>query len=89
MQKKSNEMTEENPEITYERWYPDVPPVMDSQELAELLSTSDQVIRIWAREGVIPSHRAPGARKFKFLRHEIFEWLVEHRYRPDRDDIVG
>jgi hypothetical protein len=28
----------------------------------------------------------PGARKFKFLRHEIFEWLVENRYRPGDDD---
>ncbi|CAN5864698.1 hypothetical protein BH23ACT4_BH23ACT4_10650 [soil metagenome] len=79
-------MTEENPEIPYERWYPDVPPVMDSQKLAELLSASDQVIRTWAREGVIPSHRASGARKFKFLRHEIFQWLVENRYRPEDDD---
>ena len=80
-------MTEASPEITYERWYPDVPPVMDSRELAELLSTSDQVIRIWAREGVIPSHRPPGGRKFKFLRHEIFQWLVEHRYEPGADEI--
>lgn len=83
MPKKPSEMTEETPEITYERWYPDVPPVMDSRELAELLSTSDQIVRIWAREGVIPSHRAPDARKFKFLRHEIFEWLVANRYRPE------
>jgi len=79
-------VTDESPEITYEKWYPDVPPVMDSQELADLLSASDQVIRTWAREGVIPSHRAPGARKFKFLRHEIFEWLVENRYEPGEDD---
>lgn len=80
-----NEVTEESPEITYERWYPDVPPVMDSQQLAELLSTSDQVVRILAREGTIPSHRPPGGRKFKFLRHEIFEWLVENRYDPMLD----
>ena len=80
-------MSEEDPEITHEKWYPDVPPVMDSQELAELLSASDQVIRTWAREGVIPSHRAPGARKFKFLRHEIFDWLVENRYDPDSEDV--
>jgi excisionase family DNA binding protein len=76
-------VAEENPEITYEKWYPDVSPVMDSQQLAELLSTSDQIVRIWAREGVIPSHRAPGARKFRFLRHEIFEWLIENRYEPE------
>lgn len=82
-------MSEEDSKITYERWYPDVPPVMDSQELAELLSASDQVIRTWAREGVIPAHRAPGARKFKFLRHEIFEWLVQNRYEPGGDDMVG
>lgn len=79
-------MTDESPEITYEKWYPDVSPVMDSQELAELLSTNEQIIRIYAREGVIPSHRAPGARKFKFLRHEIFEWLVENRYEPGDSD---
>ena len=81
-----SEVSEESPQITYEKWYPDLPPVMDSQELADLLSASDQVIRTWAREGVIPSHRAPGARKFKFLRHEIFEWLVENRYDPQDDN---
>lgn len=57
---------------------------MDSRELADLLSTSDQIVRIWAREEVIPSHRAPGTRKFKFLRHEIFEWLIENRYKPEQ-----
>jgi hypothetical protein len=43
------------------------------------------VIRSWVRDGVIPSHRSPGGRKFKFLRHEIFQWLVENKYEP----IVG
>lgn len=81
-------MTRESPESTYEKWYPDVPPVMDSRQLAELLSSSDQVIRAWAREGVIPAHRPPGGRKFKFLRHEIFAWLVESRYVPE-DDSCG
>ncbi len=89
MRKKPIEMAEESPEITYERWYPDVAPVMDSRELAELLSTSDQVIRTWAREGVIPSHRPPGGRKFRFLRHEIFEWLVENRYEQEGDDTTA
>lgn len=77
---------EEDPETIYERWYPDVPPVMDSRQLADLLSTSDQVIRIWARDGVIPSHRPPGGRKFSFLRHEIFDWLIENRYVPEEDN---
>jgi excisionase family DNA binding protein len=79
-------MPEESPEITYEQWYPDVPAVMDSQQLADLLSSSDQVIRSWARDGVIPSHRSPGGRKFQFLRHEIFQWLIENRYEVHSGD---
>lgn len=79
-------MANESPEVIYEKWYPDVPAIMDSRQLAALLSTSDQVIRSWAREGVIPAHRPPGGRKFKFLRHEIFAWLVDHRYTPGKDD---
>ena len=78
-------MSDETPEITYDDWYPDVPAVMNSSQLADLLSTSEQVVRIWAREGVIPAHRPPGGRKFTFLRHEVFEWLVANRYVPGDD----
>ena len=76
-------MIDATPEITYGEWYPDVPAIMNSTQLAELLSTSEQVVRIWAREGTIPAHRPPGGRKFTFLRHEIFAWLVENRYVAD------
>ncbi len=78
-------MADEIPEITYAEWYPDVLPMMNSAQLAELLTTSEQQIRIWAREGTIPAHRPPGGRKFTFLRHEIFAWLVENRYVPGED----
>lgn len=70
-------------EVDYEYWYPDVPPVMDSRQLAELLHTNEQIIRAWAREGIIPAHRRPGGRKLSFLRHEIFQWLISNRYHPD------
>ena len=69
-------------EIDYAQWYPDVPPVMDSKQLAKLLSTNEQIIRAYARDGVIPAHRKPGGRKFTFLRHEIFQWLLDSRYVP-------
>lgn len=69
-------------EIDYAQWYPDVAPVMDSKQLAELLGTNEQIIRAYARDGVIPAHRRPGGRKFTFLRHEIFQWLIENRYDP-------
>lgn len=72
-------------EIDYADWYPDVPPIMDSKQLAELLSTNEQIIRAYARDGVIPAHRRPGGRKFTFLRHEVFQWLIENRYEPGTD----
>jgi excisionase family DNA binding protein len=71
-------------EIEYEDWYPDVPPVMTVQHLADLLHTNEQIIRAWVREGIIPAHRRPGGRKFTFLRHEIFDWLISNRYKPRR-----
>jgi hypothetical protein len=72
-------------EIDYADWYPDVPPIMDTRQLAELLTTNEQIIRAYARDGVIPAHRKPGGRKFTFLRHEIFQWLLENRYEPESD----
>ncbi len=68
--------------IDYDRWYPEVPAVMDASQLAELLNTSDQIVRAWVREGVMPGHRRPGGRKLSFLRHEIFDWLIANRYEP-------
>lgn len=68
--------------IDYDRWYPDGSPVMDTRQLAELLHTNEQIIRLWVREGIIPAHRKPGGRKFTFLRHEIFEWLLANRFEP-------
>lgn len=70
-------------EVDYEHWYPDVPPIMDTVQLAELLHTNEQMIRNWARDGTIPAHRRPGGRKFTFLRHEIFNWLLANRYIPE------
>jgi hypothetical protein len=73
-------MTMPEGRIDYDRWYPEVPAVMDSRQLAHLLHTNEQIIRAWVREGIIPAHRKPGGRKLTFLRHEIFDWLLEHRY---------
>ena len=70
-------------EIDYDRWYPEVPAVLDTRQLAELLNTNEQIIRAWVREGLIPAHRKPGGRKFWFLRHEIFDWLISNRYEPE------
>ena len=73
---------EENEETEYEAWFPDIPAVMDSQQLAVLLNTSDQQIRAWTREGMIPAHQRQNGRKLSFLRHEIFRWLIANHYDP-------
>ena len=73
-------------EVDYDRWYPEVLAVMDTKQLANLLHTEDQIIRSWVREGVVPAHRRPGGRKFAFLRHEIFDWLLSNRYEPTTTD---
>ena len=74
--------------VDYAVWYPDVPPIMDTKQLAELLNTNEQIVRAYARDGTVPAHRKPGGRKFTFLRHEIFQWLLENRYEPgDSDDV--
>lgn len=72
-------------EVDYKYWYPDVPAVMDTRQLAELLHTNEQIVRAWARDGVLPAHRRPGGRKFTFLRHEIFNWLLANRYQPGEE----
>ena len=55
---------------------------MDTHQLAELLNVNEQIIRAWVRDGITPAHRKPGGRKFTFLRHEIFDWLISNRYEP-------
>ena len=70
-------------EIDYDRWHPEVSAVLDTRWLAELLNTNEQIIRAWVREGLILAHRKPGGRKFWFLRHEIFDWLISSRYEPE------
>ena len=69
--------------IDYDHWYPEVPAVLDTNQLARLLGTNEQIVRLWVREGVIPAHRKPGGRKLTFLRHEIFDWLISNRYQPE------
>ena len=60
--------------------YPDI---LEAHHVAEILGMNLDYVRKLSREGIIPAHRKPGGRKFTFLRHEIFDWLIENRYEPD------
>lgn len=35
-------------EVDYDDWYPEVPPIMDTKQLAELVHTNEQIIRAGA-----------------------------------------
>ncbi len=55
----------------------DFPPVLDTAMVAELLDMNVDTVRRLSREGVLPSHRVPGGRTFKYLKDEVLEWLRE------------
>lgn len=51
------------------------PPVLDAAMVAELLGMNIDTVRRLSREGVIPAHRVPGGRTFKYLKDEVLDWL--------------
>ncbi|HWH33636.1 MAG TPA: helix-turn-helix domain-containing protein [Egibacteraceae bacterium] len=53
----------------------DYPPVLDAGQVARLLGLNIDYVRRLSREGVIPAHRIPGGRSFRYLKDEIIEWL--------------
>jgi excisionase family DNA binding protein len=55
----------------------DYPLVMDVPLVAEMLLTDANQVRKWANAGLIPCHRVPGTRKYRFLRDEILGWLQQ------------
>lgn len=53
------------------------PLVMDVPMVAEMLLTDANQVRKWANAGLIPCHRVPGTRKYRFMRDEILSWLAK------------
>lgn len=53
----------------------DYPPVLDAAMVAELLGMNIDTVRRLSREGVIPAHRVPGGRTYKYLKDEVIGWL--------------
>lgn len=51
-------------------------PVLTAAEVAELRLHVDYV-RLLSREGVLPAHRVPGGRAYRFFRDEMLAWLRE------------
>jgi excisionase family DNA binding protein len=57
------------------------PPVLDAAQVAQLLQLNIDYVRKLSREGVLPAHKLPGGRTFRYFREEVLDWL--------RDQPVG
>lgn len=68
----------------------DFPPVLDAAMVSELLGLNIDTIRRLSREGVIPSHRLPGGRTFRYLKDEVIEWLRQQpAHNPAEEPASG
>ncbi len=66
----------------------DYPPVLDAALVAELLGMNIDTVRRLSREGVLPAHRVPGGRTFKYLKDELLEWLrAQPANNPSEDSV--
>lgn len=63
----------------------DFPPVLDAALVADLLGMNIDTVRRLSREGVIPAHRVPGGRTFKYLKDEVLDWLREQPAHNPKD----
>lgn len=62
------------------------PPVLDAAQVARLLNLNLDYVRKLSRQGVLPAHRLPGGRTFRYLKDEIIEWLRQQPVHGERDD---
>lgn len=49
--------------------------VLDAADVARLLRLNVDYVRKLSREGVLPAHKLPGGRTFRYFRDEVLEWL--------------
>lgn len=66
----------------------DFPDVMDTAQVADMLQLNIDTVRRLSRDGVIPSHRLPGGRAFRYLKDEVIGWLREQPAHNTAEDVV-
>lgn len=62
----------------------DFPAVLDAGQVAALLNLNIDYVRKLSREGVLPAHRLPGGRTFRYLRDEVIDWLRNQPVHGER-----
>ncbi|CAN5510411.1 hypothetical protein BH23ACT7_BH23ACT7_12720 [soil metagenome] len=53
----------------------DLPQVLDAAQVARMLRLNLDYVRKLSREGVLPAHRLPGGRTFRYFKDEVLDWL--------------
>lgn len=61
----------------------DYPDIMDTDDVAELLGYAVTEVRVLARTGRIPAHRAGKDRRWQFDRDELVGWVRQRRVLPE------
>ena len=64
----------------------DYPPVLDAAMVADLLQMNIDTVRRLSREGVLPAHRVPGGRSYKYLKDEVISWLRDQPAHNPAED---
>ena len=61
----------------------DYGPVLTTVQVAELLDLTPQTVQQMAKDGRLPAHRLPGARKYLFFTDDVLSFLRQHPVRPE------
>ena len=60
------------------------PPVLTTKQVAELLDLNPQTVQQMAKDGRLPAHRLPGARKYLFFTEDVLGFVRQHKVQPDQ-----
>src|SRR5438034_10938407 len=58
-------------------------PVLTTVQVAELLDLTPQTVQQMAKDGRLPAHRLPGARKYLFFLEDVLGFVRQHKVHPD------
>jgi excisionase family DNA binding protein len=57
-------------------------PVLTTAQVAKLLDLNPQTVQQMAKDGRLPAHRLPGARKYLFFLEDVLGFVREHKVHP-------
>lgn len=60
----------------------EIPAVVGSKQVAQLLNLNPQTVKIWAHDGKLPATKIGG--KWKFRREDILEFMKQHNGRSEQ-----